>query len=185
MENLGAQGPRRIDSSARNLGAQVGAHAGAQVGFDDADAYPASVIHASLDELMGANLKEAQGVGQIAADRDVLLRVMARAQLSQDRLARECNVQAGYMSRVLSGQFPVTFAIFRAAWSLTRDDELLRLLDLEDRRVAAISAELIDTFNGVSGAMLSAFSPRATDPARPGAGQFDARFAKSRLDVLG
>jgi hypothetical protein len=88
-------------------------------------------------------------MAEMTADLDILQRVLARHGVSQDALARRLNLNPGYLSRVLSGQFPVTFAIFRAVWELTRDPELVALLDSPDHRLLVVDDRIAESLRSL------------------------------------
>jgi hypothetical protein len=73
------------------------------------------------------------------ADSDILITICVAHGVTSVALAREARRSKSYISRILSGQHPVTLPITRAMWRLTRDD---RLRDLPIRDPHTI---LLDT----------------------------------------
>lgn len=55
------------------------------------------------------------------------LRICGRHEISQRTLSQKSGLAEGHVSRVLSGQYPVTVDLIRAAWSMTHDAELVAM----------------------------------------------------------
>lgn len=66
---------------------------------------------------------------EIQHDSDVCQRVIGRHGVSQRDLARESGIADGQLSRYLSGQYPLPVSVFAALWRLTRDADLLSILN--------------------------------------------------------
>lgn len=79
------------------------------------------------------------------ADTAVILRVLDDHGLSQSWLADECNLSKAYVSRVLSGQYPVPHDMVRRLYRHTTDSGLVELFagDKGPMRLDAVRRELV------------------------------------------
>lgn len=76
----------------------------------------------SLEE---SSLMSSQALGE--AQFEVMLEVIRRHRVAPKRLALESGLSVSQVNRILAGQYAVTVDVLRAAWRLTRDQELVDL----------------------------------------------------------
>lgn len=74
-------------------------------------------------------------VDETRADTLLLLAICDRHRVQQEDLARACNLDRSYISRLQAGRFAVPVVVFRALWDLTGDADLLAYLGSPTRVV--------------------------------------------------
>jgi len=72
------------------------------------------------------------------------LRICGRHEISQRTLAQKSGLAEGHVSRVMSGQYPVTVELIRAAWAMTHDAELVAMCLDDDVMTVRIDRAMRD-----------------------------------------
>lgn len=118
-------GPDKFERSTARGGAQDGAQDGAQLTLGD--------------------------VAPMSYEADVMLRVMGRKGVTNERLAKLSGISSGVISRYLSGQYPVPVSVIRSLLAETNDADLLELLAPDSLRLISVPR------NGASTDLRTAF----------------------------
>ncbi len=113
----------------------------------------------------GAQLDQDFSPDMLPTDTAVILRVLDRHGLSQAWCAEQINKEPGYISRVLSGKYPVPHELVRKVFRVTGDAELLELICPRDSTLKLISisrAHLAQCSNDVTRQYLNATQSMAS-----------------------